>query len=55
MKKYDLLPQKMALLDKADLDYKTFSRWKKGNCEPMYHKIADLYEYIKEELDGINC
>lgn len=54
MQKYDILPNKMALLNKADLDYKTFSRWKRGHCEPMYHKLADLYEYIKEELDGIN-
>ena len=47
---YNLLDNKMELLNKADLDYKTFSRWKRGHCEPMYHKIADLYEYIKEEL-----
>ena len=52
MTAYDLLDNKMALLDKADLDYKTFSRWKKGHCEPMYHKLADLYEYIKEELEN---
>ena len=50
MAAYSLLDNKMALLNKADLDYKTFSRWKNGHCEPMYHKIADLYEYIKEEL-----
>lgn len=52
---YNLLDNKMELLNKADLDYKTFSRWKRGHCEPMYHKLADLYEYIKEELDGNNC
>lgn len=52
MQKYDLLPNKMSLLNKADLDYKTFSRWKNGHCEPMYHKFADFYEYIKEELDN---
>jgi hypothetical protein len=50
MTAYSLLDNKMALLNKADLDYKTFSRWKNGHCEPMYHKLADLYEYIKEEL-----
>lgn len=55
MQKYDLVPCKMSLLNKADLDYKTFSRWKNGHCEPMYHKLADLYEYIKEELNGNNC
>lgn len=50
MTAYSLVDNKMALLNKADLDYKTFSRWKNGHCEPMYHKLADLYEYIKEEL-----
>ena len=50
MTAYSLIDNKMALLNKADLDYKTFSRWKNGHCEPMYHKLADLYEYIKEEL-----
>lgn len=52
MTAYSLLDNKMALLNRADVDYKTFSRWKRGHCEPMYHKLADLYEYIKEELDG---
>jgi hypothetical protein len=52
MTAYSLVDNKMALLNKADLDYKTFSRWKNGHCEPMYHKLADLYEFIKEELEN---
>ena len=50
---YKKLKNKADVLNKAGLEYKTYYRWASGECEPKYHKIADLYEYIKEELaDG---
>lgn len=50
VREYKKLPNKSKVLADAGIEFKTFYRWSSGQCEPMYHKIADLYEYIKEEL-----
>ena len=47
---YKKIKNKAGILSKAGLEYKTYYRWASGQSEPKYHKIADLYEYIKEEL-----
>jgi hypothetical protein len=51
---YKKVKNKTRVLMNAGLSHKTFYRWSSGESEPMYHKLADLYEYIKEDLDGIN-
>ena len=47
---YKKVRNKTRVLMEAGLSHKTFYRWSSGECEPMYLKLADLYEYIKEEL-----
>ena len=47
---YEKIKNKMDFWRGNELPYKTFSRWKNGHCEPMYHKLADLNEYIKERI-----
>ena len=47
---YEKIKNKMDFWRGNALPYKTFSRWKNGHSEPMYHKLADLNEYIKERI-----
>lgn len=47
---YEKIKNKMDFWRGNALPYKTFSRWKNGYCEPMYLKLADLNEYIKERI-----
>ena len=47
---YENIKNKMDFWKGIELPYKTFSRWKNGHCEPMYFKLADLNEYIKERI-----
>lgn len=49
---YNKIPKKMAFLEKIGIEHKTVSRWRLGINEPLYHKFADFYEYIKEELEN---
>ena len=51
---YKKVRHKTRVLMNAGLSHKTFYRWSSGESEPMYHKLADLYEYIKEELEHGN-
>ena len=47
---YEKIKNKMDFWRGNALPYKTFSRWKNRHCEPMYFKLADLNEYIKERI-----
>jgi hypothetical protein len=47
---YEKIKNKMDFWRGNELPYKTFSRWKNGHSEPMYFKLADLNEYIKERI-----
>ena len=47
---YKKIKNKMDFWKGNELPYKTFSRWKNRHCEPMYFKLADLNEYIKERI-----
>lgn len=48
---YNRIKDKMGFWKRTKLPYKSFHRWKKGESEPMYYKLADFHEYVKETLD----
>ena len=47
---YKKIKNKMDFWKGNQLPYKTFSRWRNGHSDPMYFKLADLNEYIKERI-----
>jgi len=47
---YKKIKNKMDFWKGNELPYKTFSRWKNGHSDPMYFKLSDLNEYIKERI-----